>query len=81
MEYCIYKFNFKTAVHIGSGKLSDGEMTFHADTLFSALCQEALQIGGEDMLQELISYVEKDQLRISDCFPFVKKITIIFQNR
>ena len=73
MEYCIYKFNFKTAVHIGSGKLSDGEMTFHADTLFSALCQEALQIGGEDMLQELISYVEKDQLRISDCFPFVQK--------
>ena len=73
MEYCIYKFNFKTAVHIGSGKLSDGEMTFHADTLFSALCQEALQIGGEDMLQELIFYVEKDQLRISDCFPFVQK--------
>lgn len=73
MEYCIYKFNFKTAIHIGSGKLSDGEMTFHADTLFSALCQEALQIGGEDMLQELISYVEKDQLRISDCFPFVQK--------
>ena len=25
------------------------------------------------MLQELISYVEKDQLRISDCFPFVQK--------
>ena len=78
MEYCIYKFNFKTAVHIGSGKLSDGEMTFHADTLFSALCQEALQIGGEDMLQELISYVEKDQLRISDCFPFIRKKSLLY---
>ncbi len=25
------------------------------------------------MLQELISYVDKDQLRISDCFPFLQK--------
>lgn len=73
MKYCIYKFNFKTAVHIGNGKLSDGEMTFHADTLFSALCHEALQLGGEEMLQELISYAEANQLKVSDCFPFVKK--------
>ena len=73
MEYCIYKFNFKTAVHIGNGKLADGEMTLHADTLFSALCQEAVQMGGKEMLQELISYVDKDQLRISDCFPFLQK--------
>lgn len=73
MKYCIYKFNFKTAVHIGNGKLSDGEMTFHADTLFSALCQEALQLGGEEMLQELVSYTEADQLKLSDCFPFLEK--------
>ena len=73
MEYCIYKFNFKTAVHIGNGKLADGEMTLHVDTLFSALCQEALQMGGKEMLQELISYVDKDQLRMSDCFPFLQK--------
>ncbi len=75
MEYCIYKFNFKTAVHIGSGKLSDGEMVMHADTLFSALCHEALLMDGEDMLAELLSYVNSGKLQFSDCFPFLQKNT------
>lgn len=73
MEYCIYKLNFTTPVHIGNGKLSDGEMVLHADTLFSALCHEALLLGGQELLDELVSYVDNGQLRISDCFPFIEK--------
>lgn len=70
MEYKIYKFNFLTAVHIGKGKLSDSENYLFADTVFSAICHEAIALGGEALLQRLIGLVRNDELRISDAMPY-----------
>ena len=44
MEYKAYKLMFQGAVHFGKQNLDEGEYSFYADTLFSALCQEALKI-------------------------------------
>ncbi|MEJ7160136.1 type III-A CRISPR-associated RAMP protein Csm4, partial [Staphylococcus caprae] len=41
----VFKLSFKTPVHFGKKRLSDGEMTITADTLFSALFIETLQLG------------------------------------
>ena len=37
MEYGIYKLDFQTGVHFGTGMLNESAMTFYADQLFSAL--------------------------------------------
>lgn len=68
MEYSVYKFKFLTDVHLGTGLLNDSAMTFHADTLFSALYIEAMRLGREN---ELLSAVEQGKLLFSDAFPFV----------
>lgn len=67
----IYNIHFLTAVHIGNGKLSDAEITIGADTLFSALCHEALQISGTDGIGRLVKAARENKLRISDMLPFV----------
>ncbi|PNZ25820.1 type III-A CRISPR-associated RAMP protein Csm4 [Staphylococcus rostri] len=63
MEIEIFKLQFKSPVHFGHKRLSDGEMTIAADTLFSALFIEALHLGmdTEWLLRELV---------ISDTFPY-----------
>ena len=43
MEYKAYKLRFLTGVHFGKGSLDDTSYAFCADTLFSALCIEALK--------------------------------------
>lgn len=43
MEYKAYKLKFLTGVHFGKGSLDDTSYAFCADTLFSALCIEALK--------------------------------------
>ncbi|MFA6808575.1 MAG: type III-A CRISPR-associated RAMP protein Csm4 [Eubacteriales bacterium] len=74
MKYCLYRLKFKTAVHIGddSGKtsLASSEMTIHADTLFSALCYEALQCGGQELLDKLCSAIKTNDLLLSDALPY-----------
>ncbi len=67
MKYKICKLSFSTAVHFGSGRLSDSDTCFRADTLFSALCIEALKIGGKDLLDSLV----KSNLRFSDGMPYL----------
>ncbi len=67
MNYTGYKFQFTTAVHFGKNHLDDSEITVNADTLFSALCHEAVMNGS---LDELINAVNKGELRISDAFPY-----------
>lgn len=42
MKYTIYKFNFQTGVHFGTGRLNETSYVFHADQLFSALYIEAM---------------------------------------
>lgn len=44
MFYKILKLHFLTGVHIGNGMLTDGESVIHADTIFSALCLEAMHL-------------------------------------
>lgn len=70
MKYAGYKLDFTTAVHIGKNKLEDAEHIINADTIFSALCQEALLSGGNPLLEELIDRVNENKIRISDALPF-----------
>lgn len=74
MNYCLFKLHFKTALHTGSDtgviSLPSSEMQIHSDTLFSALCSEALQSGGLPELNRLYEYVRDDKLCFSDALPF-----------
>ena len=71
MKYKIYKLTFPNGIHVGSGRLSSAENTIHADTLFSALCIEALHVGGEQLLESLVNHARMDKLRISDALPYI----------
>lgn len=69
MKYYIYKLDFNTGVHFGTGVLSESEYTFGADMLFSALYIEALKQGKE---KELFDAVYAGDLLFSDAFPYKK---------
>ncbi len=73
MEYTIYKFKFITGVHFGNGDLEDAEIVLHADTIFSALCQEAVK-DNEQTLARLVTYAQEGRLCISDAFPYIDKM-------
>ena len=70
MKFKAYKLQFLSDVHFGNGTLGKSDSTFHADTLFSALCQEALK-SGEHCLQELLSFAENGELLFSDAMPYI----------
>lgn len=70
MEYAGYRLSFRQGVHFGSTTVESAEMTFGADRLFSALCQEAVS-AGEDELAELYGLAEKGALLLSDAFPYL----------
>lgn len=70
MKYGIYKFVFPYGVHFGNKMLEQCTPTFKADTLFSALCQEALK-DGDEQLHKLFQFVQEGKMIISDAFPFV----------
>lgn len=70
MDYQVYKLEFQGAVHFGKNSLEDGEYVFCADTLFSALCHEALK-KGLDALNNLYQYVKGGDLLLSDAFPYI----------
>lgn len=72
MNYAIYKLKFNTGVHFGKSRLYEGNNSFMADTLFSALCQEALKLYGEKGIEDFVSYVQNDKLRFSDAFPYIE---------
>lgn len=71
MEHILYKLNFTTALHIGKdsggASLEDVQMGVHSDTLFSALCCEAVRCGKIDELVELFT---DGTLAISDALPY-----------
>jgi len=73
----VYKLKFISAVHFGTdsphGRLSESTISCHADTLFSAICQEWLKIYGIYGLEELLDAVYKDEFKISDMFPYIKE--------
>lgn len=70
MKYHIYKLKFDTGVHFGRKGLADYDICFHADSMFSALCQESLRLGGQEMLHRLVKLMRENKLQISDAFPF-----------
>ncbi|MDD6196593.1 MAG: type III-A CRISPR-associated RAMP protein Csm4 [[Clostridium] aminophilum] len=69
MEYEIFKLRFPYGVHFGDKSLEKSNVTFSADTLFSALCIEALKSA--HLFDEFFEYVKNGQLLMSDGFPFV----------
>ncbi|NLU49229.1 MAG: type III-A CRISPR-associated RAMP protein Csm4 [Syntrophomonadaceae bacterium] len=74
MRYYMFKLNFSGPVHFGADVpglgLEKSMMTCHADTLFSALCHEAVYIYGEKGLRYLIEAAEKGGLLLSDLMPY-----------
>lgn len=71
MKYVMYKLTFPNGIHIGNGKLSSADITIHSDTIFSAMCIEMLNIGGEEALHNFMDMAKNNQLVISDAFPYI----------
>ena len=63
MNYTSYRLEFFNGVRFGHGKLDRTDISFHADTLFSALYQEALKLNKENLF---LKFVENDRLLFSD---------------
>lgn len=70
MQYKIYRLAFQGAVHFGKNSLEDMGYTFCADTLFSALCIEALK-QGQEILQMLYGGAKNGTICLSDAFPYI----------
>ena len=70
MEYKLYCLEFLTGVHFGSKNLDSTEITFHADTLFAALFQEALKMEKQ---KEFLNAVSEGSIVLSDAFPYIGK--------
>ena len=66
----MYCLEFLTGVHFGSKNLDSTEITFHADTLFAALFQEALKMEKQ---QEFLNAVSEGRIVLSDAFPYIGK--------
>ena len=77
MNRVIYKLDFKTGVHFGNGSLSDTVSTFQADTLFSALCIEAVRMGGDEKINKFVDYVKENKIKFSDSFPYIDNMFFI----
>jgi CRISPR-associated protein Csm4 len=74
MPYSLYKLHFATGLHIGTEhggpSLDDGRMTIHSDTIFSSLCCEYAQNGGQP--EEIFQWFEDERIVISDALPFCR---------
>ena len=74
MNYCLYKLRFTTAVHFGTPdsalSLYTSEDHFLADTLFSALCHEALNLWGSEGLRDFLQKADRGRLLLSDSMPW-----------
>lgn len=70
MDYAMYRLSFLTGVHFGNGTLDSTETTFRADTLFSALCTEAVK-RADGSLEKLTAAAGEGRLILSDAFPYV----------
>lgn len=70
MEYNLYKMEFSSGVHFGNGNLEDQGFILHSDTIFSALCTEAIKMG-EEVFSQLYQKTAEGALVISDAMPYV----------
>ena len=69
MKTRLYKLEFSSEVHFGDGVLDHSNNAIYADTLFSALCIEAVKCN---QLEHLYRAFYEDHLKISDGFPYKK---------
>ena len=70
MEYTGFKLVFSTSVHFGNGSLENSDNKLYADTIFSALCHEAVKL---ECSEELVYYVENEKIKLPDAFPFYRR--------
>lgn len=74
MNYSLCKLKFTTPLHAGTGEsaksLDGSEMTFCADTIFSALCHAAETDGGATAVEELCLRAKNGSMTISDMMPY-----------
>lgn len=70
MKYKAYKMQFLNGVHFGKTTLEDSDYSIYADTIFSALCQEALK-QSESCMKQLVAYVREGAVLLSDAFPYI----------
>lgn len=76
MKYRLYKLCFSTGVHFGKNSLEHTQPTFAADTLFSALCQEALH-WNPDKLAAFLTCVKQNELLFSDALPYQNEMMFL----
>ena len=69
MKYKLFKLQFSTAVHFGAGGLTTTSDTLMADTVFSALCTEAVKADRDP--SDFITAVKDGRIRISDALPYI----------
>ena len=70
LNYKLYQLEFSNGVRFGNGMLNSTEISFHADTLFAALFQEALKLRIEDIF---LDAVKNGKIVLSDAFPYIEK--------
>ena len=70
MDYRLYRLDFYNGVRFGKGTLDRTDITFHADTLFSALYQEAMKLGKQNQFHDAVS---AGRILFSDGFPYAGK--------
>lgn len=71
MNYKLYKLTFSTSVHFGKGRLGTTENRFLADTLFSAICTEAVKSIGFSEIDFFYESAKRGELLLSDSMPFI----------
>lgn len=69
MQYKVFKLDFNSGIHFGNNSLEDSDVSFSADTLFSALCIEAVRMGTE-YLDKLLNLTKNNKILFSDAFPY-----------
>lgn len=74
MKRIVYKLKFTTPLRFGKDRGSPGlagsSPFCHADTFFSALCNEWALVYGSEAVAELSHAVEEGQLLLSNLFPY-----------
>ena len=77
MKYRVIKLHFQSSVHFGDGLLESAKLNPTADTLFSAICHEALSQEGIAGIDFLVDSVRDGLLKISDAFPFINQMMLL----
>ena len=70
MRSRLFRLDFDRA-HFGDRGLGSSTVGCAADTVFSALCVEALQAGGQGLLDRLVAAATGGTLRFTDALPYV----------